>query len=117
MEYWNVGIMGKRERSYSFHFSLPNIPFFHYSIVPVLFQRPFLQPFVIRGAADPFAGLFVKEEWDASAVSFVVLSHQFGIGLIMPDLQLRHLDPCFILQPLHERFYLMAVGSFGTGEL
>jgi len=83
----------------------------------MLFQRPLLQPLVICGATDPFARLFIKEERDASAKTLVILSHQLGIDLIMPDLKLRHLHPLFILQPLHERFHLMAVGSLSTGKL
>src|SRR3990172_10261647 len=35
----------------------------------------------------------------------------------MPDFQLRHLNPCFIFEPLHERVHFMAMGSLRTGEL
>jgi len=82
----------------------------------MLFQRPLLQSFVICRATDPLSRFLVEEERDSSAKALVVFSHQFSIGLIMPDLKLRHLDPLLILQPLHERFHLMAVGSFGAGE-
>lgn len=83
----------------------------------MLFQRPLLQSFVICGATDPLAGLFIIKERDSSAKALVILSHQLGIDLIMPDLKLRHLYPLLILQPLHERLYMLAVGSLSTGKL
>ena len=81
-----------------------------------LFQRPLLQPLIVCRATDPLSGLLVEEEWNAATIAFVIFSHQFGIDLIMPDLKLRHLNPLLILQSLHERIHLMAVGSLGAGE-
>jgi len=84
LEYWV-----KEKRAQSFHFGYPS---FHYSNIPwVLFGGPLLQPLIVAGAADPVPGLFVVEEWDTPAVAFVTLPHEFGIGLIMPDLELINL--------------------------
>jgi len=92
MECWNVGILGKRKKSTILSFWLPIIPLFHYSNIPwVLFGGPLLQPLIVGGAADPVPGLFVVEEWDPPAVALVILPHEFGIGLIMPDLELLNL--------------------------
>jgi hypothetical protein len=83
----------------------------------VLFHRPFLQPLVVGTAADPLARPGVVEERHAAAVSLVVLPHEPGIGLVVPDFEPGHLDPFFLLQPLHERFRVVAVGSLRAGEL
>ena len=96
MEYWNAGMMSKKRSLYVAIWGLPILPCFHDSIIPVLFQRPFLQPLIICRAADPFTGFLVEEEWNTSAVPLIILPHQFGIGFIMQDLKLCHLDPLFV---------------------
>jgi hypothetical protein len=81
-----------------------------------LFEGPFLQALIIGPPADPLPRFLIKIEGDASTETLVIFTHQFCIGLIMPDLKLRYIDPCFLFQPLNERFHLVAVRSLGPCE-
>jgi hypothetical protein len=67
------------------------IPLFHHSIIPsVSFGGPLLQPLEVCFAADPFPRLLIEEERDTATVAFVILSHQFGIRVMMPNFELLH---------------------------
>jgi len=96
----------------SFHHS--NIPLLHYSIL--LSHCPLLQALVVCSTADPLSCLLVEEERDTTAEALVVFLHEPCVGVVVPHFESCDFNALLCLQPLHERFHFVAVGSFRSGE-
>lgn len=75
---------------------------------------PFFQGFVVRPAANVFAGIRVEEKRHASAQAFVVFLSLRLVFSIMPCFKRLKLYTLFRLQPLYNWLHVDAMCAFGS---